>query len=149
MRKLSLVLLVFLVGCSSAGDSVVNVADDTKNEEAGDIEYFDGEYNLFDPLASRGEGEICIMITSASQDKLPAEFLTADDAEFPAICLNESAKDELGLRDTIDNLGDCKYSEVGNFYTITNLRIDPSFEYEKRADLVSTQRFMLGSTSCE
>jgi hypothetical protein len=117
--------------------------------DSGEVEYFEGEYTLFEPLASRGEGEMCLMITQSSSGMLPAEFYTPDDGEFPAICLNDEDKDKIGLRETFDNLGDCKYSEVGNYYTITNLRIDPSREYEKRADLVSSQRFMGGSTSCE
>lgn len=154
MKKLLLVsLAVLLVGCSANEgpiDMGDGIGDGTMGDlEAGGVEYFEGEYRLFDPLASRGDGEMCIMITQSSAGQLPEEFLTPDDGEFPAICLNDEDKDKIGLRETFDNLGDCKYSEVGNFYTINNLRIDPSREYEKRADLVSAQRFMGGSTSCE
>lgn len=149
-RLFTLVLMsVLLVGCGNAtnNDNVVVEGLDS-NDTQGDVVFYEGEYQLFEPLASRGD-EMCIMITQSSEGKLPAEFYTADDGEFAAICLNDSDKDKIGLRETFDNLGDCKYSEVGNFYTISNLRIDPSQEYEKRADLVSFQRFMGGATSCE
>ncbi len=147
---------VFIVGCSNAGvenidmnDGETNVEDQDIEDASGEVVFYEGEYTLSEPLASRGDNEMCIMITNMSAGLLPAEFYTPDTGEFADICLNDEDKDKIGLRETFDNLGDCKYSEVGNRYTITNLRIDPSREYEKRADLVSAQRFLGGSTSCE